>query len=261
MSERREYLEGVPCWVDTLQRDPRAALDFYGQLFGWEFGEPGAMPGGLEYFVARLRGRDVAGVGALPAEAPPYWNTHIRVEDAEAAAQRAAAADGGVLIGALDALPAGRLVVLRDPTGVPFVIWEARERAGAQLVNEPGAWTMSSLHTPDPIGAAEFYGAVFGWRTAPLGDELTLCRLPGYAGERGQPIPADTVALIAPIADAVPAHWNVNFRVDDADVTGEHAARLGGSLLGPPVDALGLRSAVIADPQGAVFSVSAVRPD
>jgi len=68
MSEREEYPAGVPCWVETLQPDPRAARDFDGPLFGWEFAGPGFMPGDLpgEYFVARVEGRDVAGIGSLP---------------------------------------------------------------------------------------------------------------------------------------------------------------------------------------------------
>ena len=37
MSEREQYPAGVSCWVETLQPDPRGALDFYGALFGWEF--------------------------------------------------------------------------------------------------------------------------------------------------------------------------------------------------------------------------------
>src|SRR4051812_28317739 len=58
MSERDDYPAGVPCWVDTLQADVNAALDFYGQLFGWTFEGPGPLPGGLpgQYFVAQLRG-------------------------------------------------------------------------------------------------------------------------------------------------------------------------------------------------------------
>jgi predicted enzyme related to lactoylglutathione lyase len=36
MSERDHYPTGVPCWVETLQRDPRAAQRFYGSLFGWQ---------------------------------------------------------------------------------------------------------------------------------------------------------------------------------------------------------------------------------
>ena len=255
MSVREQYPEGVPCWVETVQHDPRAALDFYGPLFGWEFSEPG--PGG--YLVARLRGRDVAGIAPLPGEGQPFWVTYIRVENVEAVSERAVAAGGAVLIGALDASPAGRLAVLGDPAGVPFAVWEPGERAGAQLVNQPGTWTMSSLHSPDPDAAAEFYGTLFGWRFEPLGPDIQLCLLDGYSGETGVWIPADTVALLTPTGESVPPHWNVNLRVVDTDAVCEHAARLGGTVLAPPFDAMGMRSAVIADPQGAVFSLSAAR--
>ena len=37
MSDQDRYIPGVPCWVDTTQPDPEAAVAFYGGLFGWEF--------------------------------------------------------------------------------------------------------------------------------------------------------------------------------------------------------------------------------
>jgi len=37
MSERDDYPNGVPCWVDTLAPYPQAAMGFYERLFGWEF--------------------------------------------------------------------------------------------------------------------------------------------------------------------------------------------------------------------------------
>jgi predicted enzyme related to lactoylglutathione lyase len=268
MSERVRYPAGVPCWVDTLQPDPRAALDFYGALFGWEFDGPGPMrddpPG--EYFVAQIEGRDVAGIGSLPdlgAPAVPSWNTSIRVDSADDAAEHAKATGASLLAGPLDALPAGRLAVLVDPVGAAFCLWEARAREGAQLVNEPRTWAMSSLHTTDPERAKEFYGSLFGWQPEPFGPpaaEMTLWRLPGYVGgEPQQPVPRDVVAVLAPSGDAaaaVPPHWNVNFWVDDADATAGQAAGLGGQVLMPPFDTPGFRSAVVADPQGAVFSIS-----
>src|SRR5919108_362719 len=46
LPERDGYIPGVPCWIDTSQPDPEAAVDFYAGLFGWEFRD--AMPPGSE---------------------------------------------------------------------------------------------------------------------------------------------------------------------------------------------------------------------
>src|SRR3954451_18021854 len=60
MLERDGYIPGVPCWTDTSQPDPEAALPFYSGVFGWEFENtmPADSPG--QYFVAPLRGWDGA---------------------------------------------------------------------------------------------------------------------------------------------------------------------------------------------------------
>ena len=250
MSERHEYPAGVPCWVDVLVPDPDAASAFYGDLFGWDFTDPG--PNG--YRVARVMGRDVAGLGQ--AQAMPSWNTYIRVESVDAAVARASEDGGTVLLEPTDALPAGRLAVIVDPTGAAFALWEAREREGAELVNEPGTWAMSSLHTPDPVAASAFYSALFGWEAEAFGP-MTLFRLEGYLGGRAkQPTPRDLVAVMAPPADDVPPHWNVSLQVSDAEITAEMTAKLGGTVIAGPMDTPGFKSAVLADPQGAVFSVS-----
>jgi uncharacterized protein len=268
MSERERYPAGVPCWVEALQPDPRAALGFYAPLFGWEFDGPGPRSGDLagEYFVARVKGRHVAGIGPLPGLGEPrmaFWNTYVRVDNVDETAGSARAAGGSVLVDPIDAAPAGRFAVLLDPAGAAISVWEARGREGAQLVNAPGAWAMSSLHTTDSETATAFYGSVFGWQPEPFGPpeaQMTLWRLPGYMGGGAQqPVPRDVVAVMAPTgqaATAVPPHWNVNLRVEDVDATVERAASLDGSVVMPPQDTPGFRSAVLADPQGAVFSIS-----
>src|ERR1035437_167744 len=234
LSERETYPAGVPCWVETLQPDPRAALDFYGQLLGWEFGDPGPMPGALrgEYYVARVKGRDVAGIGSLPdlgGPAVPLWNTYIRVESANEAVATAQAAGGKLLIGPLEALPAGRLAVLVDPVGAAFC---GRAAGGRGVL----AW-----------GATWARGRAPRERAAPVGDETQ------------QPIPRDVAAVMAPPGDAaapIPPHWNVNFYVDGVDATVAHATSLGGQVIVPPLDTPGFRSAALTDPQGAAFSIS-----
>ncbi len=124
---------------------------------------------------------------------------------------------------------------------------------------------MSSLHTSDGPSPTAFYEAVFGWQAEVIGAPaapFSLFRLPGYVGgEPGQPVGRDVVAVMAlpsdPSADpAVPSHWNVNVRVADADAIAEHARSLGRTVIMPPTDAPGFRSAVLADPQGAAFSIS-----
>jgi predicted enzyme related to lactoylglutathione lyase len=255
VSERDSYPAGVPCWVDNLVPDPEKAMAFYRELFGWEFSGPG--PGG--YFVATLRGRDVAGVGQAPPGVSPGWNSYVSVSSADGAARAAAGAGGRVVQEPLDVLPAGRLAVLADPGGALIGVWEAAERQGAQRVNEPSAWAMSMLTTREPDAAAGFYRTVFGWETEPFGAGISLFRRPGYVGgEPAQPVPRDVVAGMAPAADeATPSQWSVDFWVHDADALAARAAELGGWVIAPAFDDPGgMRHAVLADADGAKFRVT-----
>ncbi len=248
MSERDGYQPGVPCWVDNLVPDVEAALRFYGELFGWEFDGPG--PG--DYYVAKLRGRDVAGIGAQPPGVPAAWNTYVSVASVDDSARAAA---GHVRVEPVDAFPAGRVAVLEDGASAFIGLWEPAERRGAQLVNEASAYAMSALHTPDPDAAARFYRDTFGWETEPFAPGISLFRLPGYVGgEPGQPVPLDVVAVMA--RDDGPARWSVDFWVDDADALAARAPELGGGVVVAPFDSIPTRQAVIADPFGAVFSVT-----
>jgi uncharacterized protein len=265
MSERESYQPGVPCWVDTAQTDPEAATRFYGGVFDWRFTGPGPMPGDPpgRYFVARVRGRDVAGVSSQPpagASPVPAWNMYVSVKSADETAAKVIKFGGRVMVPPFDAPPAGRMAVLRDPAGAVFCSWEAGDRQGAQLVNEARAWAMNSLTTPDPDACMDFYGAVFGWNTDTFGTSgmaMTLWRLPGYVGgEPSQPVPRDVVAVMAPARRDVPSHWGVDFWIDDVDATTARAVTLGGMIVVPPHDVPPFRSAVLQDPQGAVFSIS-----
>src|ERR1700747_3048243 len=110
MRERDGYVPGVPCWIDTSQPDPRAAVAFYSEIFGWECENvlPPGSPG--EYFIARLDGCDVAAVAPRPEGDSPAatWNTYIWVDSADAAAERAWEAGGRGVPQPVDVSPAGR---------------------------------------------------------------------------------------------------------------------------------------------------------
>jgi len=277
MPERDGYIPGVPCWVDTGQPDPEAAVDFYRGLFGWEFEDvmPADAPG--HYFTARIRGGDVAGVSSLPEGQPPIasWNTYVWVDSADDAAAKIGDGGGTVLAEPFDVMNAGRMAVFADPEGAVFSVWQPNQHKGAQVVNEHGALNFNGLHTRDVPGAKRFYGAVFGWGTLDANmREDTMWTMPGYgdhleegtpglremiAGMGGPPGFEDVVASINPIpADQpdTPPHWSVTFGVDDVDAIAAKAVELGGTVVAPPLDAPWSRTAVLADPAGATFIAS-----
>jgi predicted enzyme related to lactoylglutathione lyase len=281
MPERDGYLPGVPCWVDTSQPDPEAAVAFYSGLFGWDFEDvmPPDSPG--KYFIGRLRGGDVAAVGSQPEEGPPtaVWNTYVWVESADEAASKVREAGGQVVIDPFDVMDAGRMAVFMDPEGAAFSVWQAKQHKGARIVNEPGSLNFNGLNTRDPEAAKPFYRSVFGWDTLSLDGGAEMWTLPGYGDflEQGNPelrkqmaeagAPEgfeDVVASINPIADDqpdTPAHWSVTFAVADADATAERAAELGGQVAVPPFDAPWVRTTVLTDPQGASFIASKFVPE
>src|SRR5215204_5138217 len=102
-------------------------------------------------------------------------------------------------------------------------------------MNEPGAWAMSQLSTPDPEGAKAFNGTVFGWETEPFGSEVMMWRLPRYlGGEPEQPVPRDVVAVMS--SGEGQATWSVDFWIDDADAAAQTATRLHGAVVAGPFD-------------------------
>jgi len=279
MPDRDRYIPGVPCWVDATQPDPEAAVDFYGRLFGWEFED--TMPPGSQgkYYMARLRGRDVAAISPVPEGAPAIatWNTYIWVSSAVETTARVREAGGQVLMEPVDVFDAGRTAMFADPEGAAFGVWQPGAMRGAQIVNEPASVSFNDLHTRDVEGAKRFYGAVFDWTTMTV-DGAEMWTLPGYgdhleelnpgtheqAGEYGVPGFEDVVASIDPIADdqpEVPAHWGVTFGTDDADALAARVTELGGRVLVPPFDAPWIRMTVLADPQGAAFVASKFAPE
>ncbi len=281
MLERDGYMAGVPCWVDTNQPDPEAAVEFYRAIFGWEFEDvmPPQAPG--SYFIARLKGGDVAAVGSQPEGAPAtaVWNTYVWVQSADESAARATAAGGNLVSPPFEVMNAGRMAVLTDPEGAALCLWEAKEHRGAKIVNEPGSLNFNGLNTRDPDRARSFYGSLFGWETLALQPGADAWRLPGYGEYLEQRDPglsermeqtgapagfADVVATLNPIgADQplLPAHWSVTFAVEDPDVIAATAARLGGKVVVEPFDAPWVRMTVITDPQGATFTASKFVPE
>src|SRR5579872_5528658 len=254
MPVRTSYAQGTPNWVDLQTTDQSAAKAFYSGLFGWTYNDQPMSDetSAAVYSMAELGGQQVAAIAPQPPElaaagAPPMWNTYLAVDSVDDATAKVGPAGGQVAMEPFDVMDAGRMSFVLDPDGVPVALWQANKHIGATLVNEPGTINWNELITTDPAAAA-FYHDVVGLTTSTMdmGDgPYTLFEADG------QMVGGTT----APYAPGTPNHWHVYFGVADADATAAKAGELGGSVLVPPFDSPVGRMAMIADPQGAVFSI------
>ena len=115
---------GAPSWFELNARDHANTVSFYQSVFGWETNVVGDTD---EFRYTTMRDPEgdgeLAGImdgrNFLPAGNPDYWSVYWEVEDAGAAAERAAKLGAAVVIEAHDT-PYGQLAALTDPTGARF---------------------------------------------------------------------------------------------------------------------------------------------
>lgn len=253
MSERTSYTPGTPCWVDLATPDIEAAEKFYGAVFGWEVPE---LPNSAEmggYRRAKKNGKDVAGVYPLMQEGQhPAWATYVSVTDAAATGAAITENGGTTIVEPMD-IGMGHMAVFADPTGAVFGLWQPVTFAGAELVNEYGAFGWNELGTRDTAAAKEFYGKVFGWGTQEEAMEGSGTYTVWTVGEASVGGMIDMDAFQLP--PEVPPNWLVYFSVEDADAAIETIESGGGDVRMGPIDMSVGRFAIVADPFGAVFAV------
>lgn len=254
MSERTSYEAGTPCWVELAGTpDFDAAERFYRDLLGWEIPEQpnSAEMGG--YRRAQLNGRDVAGASPVMQDGQPcVWATYVSVDDADATLAKVRDGGGQVIVEPMDVMGLGKMAVFTDPTGAVCGVWEPGTFAGAELVNEDGAFGWNELATRDVAAARDFYGKVFDWTVEEqdMGEMGTY-----YIWKDGDASRGGMMDMTGMVPDEVPPNWLVYFTVPDADAAAETTSSAGGQVLNGPVDISVGRLAVLTDPQGAAFAV------
>ena len=247
MPEMNAYAPGTPCWVDVSSDNAAASAAFYSRLFGWDAME---VPDGGGYTMLLQAGKAVAAAGVNQSGGPAAWSTYIATDDADATAAKITAAGGSLIADVMDIFDAGRMAFALDPQGALFGIWESGTHTGAQIVNEPFAYTWAELNTTDADAAQAFYSTVFGWEPEALqgGEDFA------YAMQK---VDGRVVGGIMAM-EGMPAAWGVYFAVEDTDATIAKAEELDGSTLRPAADTDFGRMAILADPDGAAFAVIAL---
>lgn len=112
---------GRVVWTELLSNDPRTAAGFYRSVVGYDVRTIERRGG--EYTVLVGGGTDRAGIFRKPAEKmQPVWLTYFGVADPAAAAARAEALGGKVLLPVSPQLREGTMAVVTDPSGAILVL-------------------------------------------------------------------------------------------------------------------------------------------
>jgi predicted enzyme related to lactoylglutathione lyase len=246
----------APCWADLSTPDTDGARVFYEALFGWR-SRLVDHPGTDGYSMFALDAEDghlVAGVGrSADPRQPAAWLPYFQSSGVDAVTARVSGNGGRVVAGPVRAVAQARLAVCQDPTGAEFGLWEPLAHAGFEAVDVPSSFCWFELLTHDPARAVDFYQSVLGWGTRQRsfgeGEQYTEWTVADEAFGGMVSMPA------GPFPPELPVHWNLYVAVDAPDATATRCEELGGRVLVAPTTIPTGRFAVLADPQGATFSV------
>lgn len=240
---------GTPTWVDLMTSNPEAARKFYGNLFGWTYLISGPEFG--YYANALLNDQVVAGIGPMMSDdpnIPSAWTVYLATNDSEVDSTKVIAEGGQVMVPTMTIGEFGRMTVCVDPTGAVFGLWESNQHIGAVVTDEPGSMTWYEVTSREAAKTRDFYCALHG-QTSQLMPTMEY-----YMLNIGSKTVAGVLQMDAQW-DGIPPHWMVYFAVKNTDALIEQAGALGGTLRVPAFDTPFGRVAVLADPQGATFSI------
>ncbi|GGT74088.1 MULTISPECIES: VOC family protein [Streptomyces] len=123
---------GSLSWTELYTSDAAAAKEFYGSVFGWQFGDMELPGGGGAYSLITPAGlpeeRMHGGLMQLREEdltltnGRPYWHPVFAVDDCDAAVAKVTGNGGSAQMGPEDVEGVGRLAVCLDPSNADFVV-------------------------------------------------------------------------------------------------------------------------------------------
>ena len=255
MTVVRGYPPGSFCWIELATTNAPDAKRFYAALFGWEFQDIPLAPG-LVYTTFRIGSGSIGSICQVSQPEAgrgesPHWLSYISVTSLPDTIERAVSLGARIVRGPMDVSDLGRTVVIQDPEGARFALWQPGRHIGADAAREPGAVAWNELASHDSARASAFYAALFGWTPRISAEE----EMGLYTEMLNGAVPACGI-LPMPEEWGVPPFWLGYFAVGDCDAVADKAVALGGSVESDPRNIPGVgRHAVIADPQLAVFAI------
>jgi predicted enzyme related to lactoylglutathione lyase len=242
---------GTFTWEELTTTDLDAALDFYGNVFGFEYSEQELEDGGT--YALLYAGDTMIGGAFEVAGQPPAWSSYVSVEDVEASVAAAVELGATVHHDPFDVMDIGRMAVLEDPTGAIIQPWQSvgtgRKGAGAAATTN-GLVTWRELRSTDIDAAVEFYRTWMGWTSEPRDMGSFTYWVFSTDGQQ-----VGGCMQITPEMGDMPSHWRPIFHHDDVDEAYATASTFDVVTLMQPGPLDVGYYAELLDPQGANFGI------
>ena len=123
---------GSFCWTEIAVSNAEKCVDFYTNVFGWQFKPSGGAPGmdyreyttGGDYPAGGLYQIDPQWFDGNPP--PPHFMEYVAVDDVDANAELAKEL-GGKVHKIVDIPNTGRMAIIEDPSGAMFATFKMAE--------------------------------------------------------------------------------------------------------------------------------------
>jgi len=116
-------------WNELWTSDPKAAVKFYTETFGYSVSEMDMGPMGT-YYLLKTGETNRGGLMKSPVPGvPPNWLPYIGVSDADATVDRAKRMGANVTAQPSDIPNVGRFAILTDPTGASIAVLQPSPQA------------------------------------------------------------------------------------------------------------------------------------
>jgi predicted enzyme related to lactoylglutathione lyase len=115
---------GEYSWMELATTDAKAAIAFYGELFGWEVSQEHDMGPMGSYYILKFADREFAGAFNKPAEmlGPANWLGYVRVKNVDSVVKAAQKAGATLVNGPMEVPGGDRIAQLLDPHDALFAV-------------------------------------------------------------------------------------------------------------------------------------------
>lgn len=241
-----EMLEGKFVWADLFSNDLNRSIEFYEQLFGWQFRWISDFPN--PYGIFSFRGYDLAGLGYrdVPGDDTyARWIHYVSVADV-AAAEEAINKLGGRTLLRSEVAQRGEFAIFSSQTEVLVGVMRSESGDPPDTRSLPGEWIWRQLYTWNLDASLAALQEIAGYEVSEVEDNGRVDRVVisgGYVRAGVKALSADS--------EAGPT-WLGFILADDVSALTARVVGLGGEVY---FAAESGDMAIVADPGGALLGL------